>query len=228
MNNSARISELHYRYQTGINKEKQDKETKKKLKKIGYKLDTKNTDKDVLTAVKDNNVHINFTGTNIKNPRDIISDVALGTGVQRLNPQFRERRKKTREIMREYGDDKEYTLSGHSLGGSIGLDMMSRSKSIRDRVKETHFFNPGYTGMFHDSIKVNDKKIKKELNNKVNIYRVKGDIVSAHANKETAFGNLFEFNHKDKEATITDKHSLDTFKGEEPPSSASPPSPFTP
>jgi hypothetical protein len=211
MNNSAKISDLHYRYQTGINKERQDKETMKKLKKIGYELDSKNTNKDVLTAIKGNNVHINFTGTNIKNPRDIISDVALATGVQRINPQFRDRRKKTREIMREYGDDKEYTLSAHSLGASIGLDMMSRSKSIRDRVKETHFFNPGYTGMFHESIKVNDKKAKRDLNKKVNIHRVKGDIVSAHAHKETAFGNLFEYNNKDKDASLTEKHSLDTF-----------------
>jgi hypothetical protein len=56
-----------------------------------------------------------------------------------------------------------------------------------------------------------DKPIKKELDSKVNIHRVKGDIVSAHAHKETAFGNLFEHKHADKDADLTDKHSLDTF-----------------
>jgi len=54
-------------------------------------------------------------------------------------------------------------------------------------------------------------KNKKELDKKVNIHRVKGDIVSAHANKETAFGNLFEHKHAEKDADLFDKHSLDTF-----------------
>lgn len=208
---SAKITQAHYRYQVGLNKERQDKEVQKKLKNIGYNLDKKNTDKDVLTATKGNNVHISFTGTNINSPRDILSDVALATGVQKYNPQFKQRRQKTRQIMREYGDDKEYTLSGHSLGGSIALDMMSRSKSIRDRVKTVHAFNPGYTLPFHNSIKPTDKKIKKELNNKINIHRVKQDIVSAYANNDTAFGNLFEYKHPDKDSNLLQKHSLDSF-----------------
>lgn len=211
ISDSAKITQAHYRYQTGLNKERQDKEVQKKLGRIGYNLDKKNTDKDVLTATKGNNVHISFTGTDVKNPRDILSDFSLSVGIQRTNPQFKERRKKTRQIMREYGDDKEYTMSGHSLGSSIALDMMSRSKSIRDRVSTLHAFNPGYTKPFHESIKPTDKKIKKELNNKVNIHRVKGDVVSAHANKEISFGNLFEYKHEDKNSNLLDKHSLDTF-----------------
>ena len=112
--------------------------------------------------------------------------------------------------MRQYGDEKDYSLGGHSLGGSIALDTLKQSKSIRDRVKVSHVFNAGYTKPFHESIKV-DKKVKRELDKKVNIHRTKGDIVSAHANKETAFGNLFEYNHKDKDADMLEKHSLDTF-----------------
>jgi hypothetical protein len=85
--------------------------------------------------------------------------------------------------MRQYGDDKDYSLGGHSLGSSHALNNMSQSKSIRDRVKECHVFNPGYTKPFHESIKVN-KETKKELDKKVNIHRVKGDVVSAHAIKK--------------------------------------------
>jgi hypothetical protein len=44
--------------------------------------------------------------------------------------------------------------------------------------------------MFHDSIPALDKQEKKELNKKVSHYRVKGDVVSAHMNKQTAFGQL--------------------------------------
>ena len=210
MNEAAEIAKIHYRYQVGENRERQDKYATRKLKRLGYQLDSANTNKDVLTATRNNNVHINYTGTNVNNPRDLLSDVALATGVQRSNEDFKTRRKQTRDIMRQYGDDKDYSLGGHSLGGSHALNNMSQSKSIRDRVKSVHVFNPGYTKPFHESLKV-DKKTKRELDKKVNIHRVKSDVVSAHANKETAFGNLFEYKHADKDADLLDKHTLETF-----------------
>lgn len=210
MNEAAEIAKIHYRYQVGENREKQDKYAKRKLGRLGYELDSANTNKDVLTATRNNNVHINYTGTNVNNPRDLLSDAALGVGVQRSNKDFNDRRKKTRDIMRQYGDDKDYSLGGHSLGGSHALNNMSQSKSIRDRVKSVHVFNPGYTKPFHESIKV-DRDTKKQLDKKVNVHRVKGDVVSAHANKETAFGNVFEYKHKDEDADLFDKHTLDTF-----------------
>jgi hypothetical protein len=214
MSESAKIANIHYIYQQRPNKLKANKMVKRKLGRFGYELDEANTDKDVLTAKRGNNVHINYTGTNVNSPRDIISDVALATGAQRINPQFKERRQKTRDIMRQYGDDKDYSLGGHSLGGSIALNTMKQSKSIRDRVNVVHAFNPGYTKAFHESIKV-EKTIKKELDKKVNIHRVKKDIVSAWSHNETAFGNLFEYDHKDKNADMLDRHSLDTFTNEE-------------
>lgn len=211
VNEASKISNIHYIYQQRPNKERADKMARRKLGRLGYELDSANTDKDVLTAKKGNNIHINYTGTNVNSPRDIISDVALATGVQKVNPQFTERRRKTREIMRQYGDDKDYSLGGHSLGGSILMDTLSRSKSIRDRTSQAYTFNAGYTKMFHESIKPTDKKVKRELDRKVSHHRVKGDIVSAHMNKETAFGQLAEYKHSDKDADILDKHSLDTF-----------------
>ena len=214
MSESAKIAKIHYRYQVGENRERQDKYAKRKLGRLGYELDSANTNKDVLTATRANNVHINYTGTNVNNPRDLLSDVALGVGVQRSNKDFNDRRKKTRDIMRQYDNKFEgkadYSLGGHSLGSSHALNIMSQSKSIRDRVNKVHVFNPGYTKPFHNSIKV-DRDTKKQLDKKVNIHRVKGDIVSAHANKETAFGNVFEYKHEDKDADLFDKHSLDTF-----------------
>ena len=209
MNEAAEIAKIHYRYQVGENRERQDNYAKRKLGRLGYNLDSANTNKDVLTATRGDNVHINFTGTNVNNPRDLLSDVALATGVQRSNQDFTNRRKKTRDIMRQYGDNKDYSLGGHSLGSSHALNMLSQSKSIRDRVKTAHLFNPGYTLPFHNSIKV-DKETKRQLDKKVNIHRVKGDVVSAHANKETAFGNVFEYK-ADKDADLFEKHSLETF-----------------
>ena len=211
MSESAKIANIHYIYQDRPNKQRANKMAKRKLGRLGYELDEANTGKDVLTAKRGNNVHINYSGTNINSPRDIISDAALATGVQRINPQFTDRRRTTRNIMRQYGDNNNFSLGGHSLGGSIALNTLSQSKSIRDRTKVAHVFNAGYTKAFHESIKPTDKKIKRQLNDKVNIHRVKGDLVSAHANKETAFGNLFEYTHKDNNSDLSDKHSLDTF-----------------
>ena len=209
MNEAAEIAKIHYRYQVGENRERQDKYAKRKLGRLGYELDSANTNKDILTATRNNNVHINYTGTNVNNPRDLLSDAALAVGVQRSNEDFTNRRRKTRDIMRQYGDDKDYSLGGHSLGGSHALNNMSQSKSIRDRVKSVHVFNPGYTKPFHESLKV-DKATKRELDKKINVHRVKGDVVSAHANKETAFGNLFEYK-ADKDSDLFEKHGLDTF-----------------
>jgi hypothetical protein len=210
VNEAAKIAKIHYIYQQRPNKERADNFAKRKLGRLGYELDSSNTDKDVLTAKRGDNIHINYTGTNIESPRDILSDAALAVGLQSKNTQFSDRRKKTRDIMRQYGDDKDYSLGGHSLGGSIALNTMKESKSIRDRVSKVHVFNPGITPLFNNSIKV-DKPIKKELDKKVTIHRVKGDVVSAHANKEVSFGQLAEYKHGDKDSDILDKHSLDTF-----------------
>jgi len=211
INESAKIANIHYIYQDRPNKERANKIVKRKLGRLGYELDSTNSNKDVLTAKRGNNVHINYSGTNIRNPRDIISDVALGVGVQRINPQFKERRQKTRSIMRQYGDDKDYSLGGHSLGGSIALNNVSQSKSIRDRVSKVDVFNPGYTLPFHNSIKPSDKKVKRELDKKVTLHRTKGDLVSAYSNRDTAFGAVAEYTNKDKNADLSDKHALDTF-----------------
>ena len=211
MSESAKISNIAYIYQDRPNKQRADKIVKRKLGRLGYELDIANSNKDVLTAKRGNNIHINFTGTNINSPRDIISDVALATGIQRINPQFTDRRRKARDIIRQYGDDKDYSMSGHSLGGSIALNTVSQSKSIRDRVKKVDVFNPGYTLPFHNSIKPSDKKVKRELDKKITIHRTRGDLVSAYSHNDTAFGNLAEYTHKDKDADLGDKHSLETF-----------------
>ena len=214
VNEAAKIAKIHYIYQQRPNKERADNFAKRKLGRLGYELDPSNTDKDVLTAKRGDNIHINYTGTNIESPRDILSDAALAVGLQSKNKQFSDRRKKTRDIMRKYDKELEgkadYSLGGHSLGSSIALNTMKESKSIRDRVKKVHVFNPGYTKPFHESLKV-DKATKKELDKKVNIHRVSGDVVSAHAHTQTAFGNLFEYKHADKDADLLDKHSLYTF-----------------
>lgn len=205
----AQLSNIHYIYQERPNIEKAHKKADRKLSRLGYELDKSNTNKDIMTVKKNNNIHINYSGTDINNPRDILSDAALSVGTQKLNPQFNERRRKTRDIMKQYGDDKQYSLSGHSLGASILMNTLTESKSIRDRVDKAYTFNAGYTPLFHNSIKV-EKPVKKQLDKIVEHHRVKGDIVSAHMNKEIAYGELTEYK-ADKGASLMDKHKLDNF-----------------
>jgi len=48
MNTSAKIAQIHYRYQQGENKEKQDAYATRKLGRLGYTLDSARTTKDSL------------------------------------------------------------------------------------------------------------------------------------------------------------------------------------
>lgn len=201
MKEISKLSSLHYLYN------KDPKKATRRAKRIGWDVNKDLSNADVITYQKNNQVHLNYSGTNILNPRDIVSDIMLASGKKSLD--FTSRKRQTRNIMRKLGDDKEYSLSGHSLGGSIALNTVKESKSIRDRVKRVDVFNPGLTAPFAKSIKA-DKEIKKELNEKVNIHRVKNDIVSEgqlpNFGKEISYqidGNLLE------------KHSVDAFTGDE-------------
>ena len=56
MSESAKISNIHYIYQDRPNKQRANKMAKRKLGRLGYELDERNTDADVLTAKKGNNI----------------------------------------------------------------------------------------------------------------------------------------------------------------------------
>lgn len=189
-----KLSDNHYTW-------KKDKSKGvRRAKRLGWDIDEKYSNDDVITYTKGNQVHINYAGTNVFNPRDLISDVMLATG--RKSADFTSRKRRTREIMRGLGDDKQYSLSGHSLGGSIGLHIMKDSKSIRDRTNEAHFYNPGLTQPFVNSIKAN-KNLKKELNDKVTIHRVEKDIVS-----EGATPNFGEVKEYEGSGSLLDRHTI--------------------
>jgi hypothetical protein len=66
VNEAAKIAQIHYIYQQRPNKERADTFAKRKLGRLGYELDSSNTDKDVLTAKRGDNIHINYTGTNVE------------------------------------------------------------------------------------------------------------------------------------------------------------------
>jgi len=84
----------------------------------GYQLDKElsNSNETVLFNKDTNQAILSHRGTS--NARDIISDVALATGMRFLDPRFRHAKKKTKKFNKKYKDS-EKVVVGHSLGGSL-------------------------------------------------------------------------------------------------------------
>ena len=82
-----------------------------------------------------------------------------------------------KEIYRNNPEGDKY-LVGHSLGGSIGLHAMTKSKGIRAATKQADFYNAGYTPNFHNELRSGlSKDDKKELKSKVTHHHILGDVV---------------------------------------------------
>ena len=124
----AQLTQLHYLIDKYPDQERAEKKINKKLIKRGlndYKVETVNRGVLHYKNTKDNSNVISIKGTDKYNPRDLISDVKLGLGIQLSNKQFKERRKQVKYIYRNHTGDNR--LLGHFLGGSIITDMMARS-----------------------------------------------------------------------------------------------------
>ena len=129
----------------------------------------------IIKNTKDKSNVISIKGTDKYNPRDLISDVKLGLGIQSSDKQFKERRKQVKDIYRNHNGDK--FITGQSLGSSIAIDMLSKSKSTLENTKKAMLFNTRYTSAFHNSIKPH-KDTKKQMKEKIIHNHTKGDIIS--------------------------------------------------
>ncbi len=211
VDNMAKLSQIHY----NIDSKKAKKKITKKADKLGYDVVSfnrgvvhyKNRDEQF-------NV-INIKGTDITNFKDLVSDAKLGLGLSSKDKQFKDRRNEIKRIYRETEGQDNY-LTGHSLGGSIGLSSMVKSKSIRDNTKKAYLYNTGYTKLFHDELLTGLKKEdKKDLKSKITHYHTKGDVVSNHLTNER-IGDL-KVVKPSKGSDLLQKHSLSNFTGEDDP-----------
>ena len=140
----AQLTQLHYLIDKYPDQESAEKKINKKLIKRGlddYKVETVNRGVLHYKNTKDNSNVISIKGTDKYNPRDLISDVKLGLGIQSSDKQFKDRRKQVKEIYRNHSWDKYIT--GHSLVSSIATDMLSKSKSLLDNTKKAMLYNTG-------------------------------------------------------------------------------------
>jgi hypothetical protein len=138
-----------------------------------------------------------------------MSDIKLGLGLSKYDNQFKNRTNKIKNILRDTKGDVNY-LTGHSLGSSIISSAMTKSKSIRDNIKEAHGFNTGYTGLFNKELKKyltpNDKKVIKK---KLTHHHIKGDVISKSLTDDS-LGKVIEYD-SDANNSLTQKHSLKSF-----------------
>ncbi len=204
-NDLAKLTQLHYLVDKH-GKKKATKKINKKLEGSGYEVSKL---KRGVANFKHNDGHnvISVKGTNVKEKKDLISDIKLGLGISKNDKQFKQRRNDIKNIIKT--NDGDNYLTGHSLGGSIATSAMVKSKSIRDNVKKADVFNTGYTKSFHDEMTSDLKKSdKKELKEKLTHHRTRGDLIS-NALAKNSIGEVKTYKQESKTNPLAN-HSLES------------------
>jgi len=204
-----KLNKLHYLIDRSKTKEQAEKKIRNELK---------NTDNELVKLqrgvahYKNNKTGENtiaIKGTDKTNIKDLISDVKLGLGLSSNDKQFKKRKNDIKRILKENPND-EFTLTGHSLGSSVGL-MAMKNKGIRDRISNAQLYNTGYTPAFHkEMIQGLTKDDLKEMKNKITHHHVIGDPISSYLLKERV-GELKKYNSENKLTEPLKNHSLDNF-----------------
>jgi hypothetical protein len=206
-NDLAKLNSIHYlvdRHGTG---KAGIKKVNKKLEGSGYELGKLKRGVATFKNTENGANVITVKGTDIKNKKDLVSDIKLGLGFSGLDKQFKGRTKQIKQIYKET-DGPKY-ITGHSLGSSIVTSALVKSKSIRDNTEKAELFNTGYTKAFHDELSKNlTKDDKKELNNKILHHHVKNDVISTSLT-DKRIGKLKKYNNDS--INPLNKHSLSSF-----------------
>ena len=202
ISNYAELSQLHYHVDKH-GKKKASKKIDKALEGSDYSLEKLKRGVAVYRH-KDGSSVLNVKGTDVTNRRDILSDIRLGLGLSKHDKQFSSRKKQIKDHLKKE-DPNSVTLTGHSLGASIAISAMAKSKSIRDNTKSAHLYNTGMTMAFNKELQKDLKKDdKKELKSKLMHHHVKNDPISAALTIGTQVGKV-----KTTKQTAASPHSLD-------------------
>lgn len=201
---AAKITSAHYNFDEWSHDPKtMESKMKEELPKdfyVNYGL----SNRGVMVAERGNQRVISIKGTNPTNRSDILSDIQLAMGLHKSNIQFRERKNQIKNIMRR-DPDKEYYLTGHSLGGSVLTHAMTTSPSILRNVKKAYTFNSGGTPAFEAMLKPRKENITM-VNEKLEHHKTKADAISATPSRygETIF-------RKQKSRNPFTAHSITNF-----------------
>jgi hypothetical protein len=179
----------------------------------GYELDRNLSDSEHIVLVNDSTkqVKVAFRGTDVGTYADLEADVQLATHGRDYDgiPRFDRALNRFEQAQRKF-DGYEFTVTGHSLGGSQAMWVARHHPTVKAKV-----FNPGITGltskqathtggrnlinrMFH----MRDKNEGMEFNN-IEILRMDGDIVSSGYASRVGYDATLEDGEK-----VNDKRSL--------------------
>jgi len=175
-------------------KEKRSDKINKNIAKTGYTAIKDKSNRDILYLQndKDKTVHISHRGTDFSKPRDVSADLSFALGNEHHNKEFKKRRDKTSNLVKNIPDDYKLNLSGHSYGGASMNDTLLNKKNVRDKVESAN----GYNGAFSPFTKKVSKKIKSELDNRVTHHRISNDIISASSSIHLPFGKVKTYKQK--------------------------------
>lgn len=174
---AAKITSAHYNFDEWSHDPKtMEAKMKEELPKdfyVNYGL----SNRGVMVAERGNQRVISIKGTDPKNKSDLLSDVQLALGLHKSNIQFRQRKNEIKNIMRR-DPDKEYYLTGHSLGGSVITNALASSPSILRNVKKAYTFNSGSSPAFEAMLKPKKENVTM-LHEKIEHHKTKADVISA-------------------------------------------------
>jgi len=199
----AKITKLHYDYANHYSEDPKKFESIMMKELPDWDIKHELSNRGIMVAEKGNKRVISIKGTNPKNAEDIVSDLALATGLHKSNKQFIERKNQIKDIIR--GDkDKEYYLTGHSLGASIGSYALASSPSILRNTKRAFLFNQGSTPIFEATMNPRKENVTM-LEEKIKHYKHANDPISKSAGK---YGEVYTLRTKKKGL---DAHSILNF-----------------
>ena len=200
------LARLHYSVKTEKDPAAYVRE---QLKGSDYELEKLNRGVAHYKRISDGSHHVSIKGTDPNMFKVLVSDFKLGVGLGGTDKQFKRRTNQVKEIYRNNPEGDKYIV-GHSLGGSIGTHMMSKSKGIRAATKQADFFNTGYTPAFHNELRSGlSKDDKKEIKSKVTHHHILGDVVSSSL-LQKAIGKVKPY--KIKSGDLLKKHAVSSFK----------------
>ena len=173
----------------------------------GYMKDKSFSQINSIVYTNDSSVILSIRGTNPKIPEDILSDISVATGNLKTSKRYKEIAKRFNDIKIKY-PNKKYIIVGHSLGGSLALQLLIDNPNSIDSI---HIFNPGTSiddikrGLSMKIGKLIGINYYKKISRKIHIYRVTGDLISLTS-------RFLPGNYTDIQSNTFDRHGMNNFK----------------
>jgi len=201
---AAKITSAHYNFDEWAHDPKVMEQKIKNDLPADFYINYGLSNRGVMVAERGNQRVISVKGTDPTSKSDILSDLQLALGLHKSNIQFRQRKNEIKNIMRR-DPDKEYFLTGHSLGGSIITNALTSSPSILRNTKKAYTFNSGGTSAFEAMLKPR-KENETMVHEKLEHHKTKADVISA---TPASYGETIF--HKQKSRNPLTSHSISNF-----------------